>query len=115
MQVIIFQQLLYHKVPFFPSLQIWEAVYCLEVFYLPYCLTPQAHEAAERIGYPVLARAAYALGGLGSGFADNPQELAKLATSAFAHSPQLIIGGLLQGEFRASSISILLVLFHNEM
>lgn len=57
----------------------------------------EAHEAAERIGYPVLARAAYALGGLGSGFADNPQELAKLATSAFAHSPQLIIDKSLKG------------------
>ena len=53
----------------------------------------EALEAADRIGYPVLARAAYALGGLGSGFADTPQELAKLATSAFAHSNQLIIGG----------------------
>lgn len=57
----------------------------------------EAHEAAERIGYPVLARAAYALGGLGSGFADDPQELAKLATSAFAHSPQLIIDKSLKG------------------
>ncbi|KAG0725355.1 CAD protein [Chionoecetes opilio] len=57
----------------------------------------EAHEAAERIGYPVLARAAYALGGLGSGFADNPKELAKLATSAFAHSPQLIIDKSLKG------------------
>lgn len=57
----------------------------------------EAHEAAERIGYPVLARAAYALGGLGSGFADNHQELAKLATSAFAHSPQLIIDKSLKG------------------
>lgn len=71
---------------------------------LPYYPIPQAHEAAERIGYPVLARAAYALGGLGSGFADNPQELAKLATSAFAHSPQLIIGLLPQGGFNASSV-----------
>lgn len=57
----------------------------------------EAHEAAERIGYPVLARAAYALGGLGSGFADNPRELAKLATSAFAHSNQLIIDKSLKG------------------
>ncbi|XP_069989210.1 multifunctional protein CAD isoform X7 [Penaeus vannamei] len=57
----------------------------------------EALEAAERIGYPVLARAAYALGGLGSGFADTPQELAKLATSAFAHSNQLIIDKSLKG------------------
>lgn len=57
----------------------------------------EAHEAAERIGYPVLARAAYALGGLGSGFANTPQELSKLATSAFAHSPQLIIDKSLKG------------------
>lgn len=44
----------------------------------------------------MLARAAYALGGLGSGFANTPQELSKLATSAFAHSPQLIIGVILR-------------------
>ncbi|XP_066960303.1 multifunctional protein CAD isoform X3 [Macrobrachium rosenbergii] len=57
----------------------------------------EALEAAERIGYPVLARAAYALGGLGSGFADTAQELASLATSAFAHSNQLIIDKSLKG------------------
>jgi carbamoylphosphate synthase large subunit len=36
---------------------------------------------AEKIGYPVLVRAAFALGGLGSGFADNAQELRELAVS----------------------------------
>ena len=45
-----------------------------------------AIEAAERLGYPVLVRAAFALGGLGSGFAHNRDELIHLANSAFAHT-----------------------------
>lgn len=53
--------------------------------------------AAERIGYPVLVRAAFALGGLGSGFAETKEELASLATVAFAHTSQLLIDKSLQG------------------
>ena len=57
----------------------------------------QAVSAAEKIGYPVLLRAAFALGGLGSGFADTTDELIALATSAFAHSSQLLIDKSLKG------------------
>ena len=54
-------------------------------------------EAAEKLGYPVLARAAYCLGGLGSGFAHNDDELRALAAQAFASSNQLIIDKSLKG------------------
>lgn len=57
----------------------------------------QAIAAAEKIGYPVLIRAAFALGGLGSGFADNKDQLITLATSAFAHTSQLLIDKSLKG------------------
>ncbi|CAG7719817.1 unnamed protein product [Allacma fusca] len=57
----------------------------------------EALEAAEKLGYPVLARAAYCLGGLGSGFADNKDELRSLATQALASSSQLIIDKSLKG------------------
>jgi len=57
----------------------------------------QALEAAEVLGYPVLARAAFALGGLGSGFANNADELRVLATQALAHSCQLIVDKSLKG------------------
>lgn len=57
----------------------------------------QAVAAAERIGYPVLVRAAFALGGLGSGFAKTKEELVSLATVAFAHTSQLLIDKSLQG------------------
>jgi len=53
--------------------------------------------AAEQIGYPVLVRAAFALGGLGSGFADNQEELIKLVTVALVNSPQVIIDKSLKG------------------
>lgn len=49
----------------------------------------QALEAAELLGYPVLVRAAYALGGLGSGFASNRDQLVALVSSAFAHTTQV--------------------------
>ena len=49
------------------------------------------------MGYPVLARAAFSLGGLGSGFANNDDELKKLAQHAFAHSSQLIVDKSLKG------------------
>lgn len=48
--------------------------------------------SARQLGYPVLARAAYALGGLGSGFAKDDQELKQLTKTSFAHSSQVIIG-----------------------
>lgn len=56
-----------------------------------------AREAAARLGYPVIIRAAYALGGLGSGFCDNEAQLDALAEKAFAFSPQLLIEKSLKG------------------
>jgi len=52
---------------------------------------------AKRIGYPVLVRAAFALGGLGSGFADNEAELVALCERALVNSPQVIIDECLKG------------------
>lgn len=57
----------------------------------------QALEAAEKLEYPVMARAAFSLGGLGSGFANNKEELRCLAQQALAHSRQLIIDKSLKG------------------
>lgn len=57
----------------------------------------QAIDAAERIGFPVLIRAAFCLGGLGSGFAYNREEFISLATSAFATSSQILIDKSLKG------------------
>lgn len=57
----------------------------------------EAYEAVSKIGYPVLVRAAYALGGLGSGFAKNQSELDKLLTLAFANSNQVTIDEDLRG------------------
>jgi carbamoyl-phosphate synthase large subunit len=57
----------------------------------------QAQQAAKDIGYPVLVRAAYALGGLGSGFAENDQELKELLKKSFAYSDQVIIDENLKG------------------
>lgn len=54
-------------------------------------------EAAESLGYPVMARAAFSLGGLGSGFANTQAELRTLAQQAFTHSSQLIIDKSLKG------------------
>lgn len=56
-----------------------------------------ALNAAEKLGYPVMIRAAFALGGLGSGFANNKEELFKLAEQGLAHSKQLIIDKSLKG------------------
>lgn len=53
--------------------------------------------AAQRIGYPVLVRAAFALGGLGSGFANNETELLSLVNQAFVNSPQIIVDKSLKG------------------
>ena len=57
----------------------------------------QARRAAAELGYPVILRAAYALGGLGSGFCDNEEELDKLAEKAFAFSPQVLVEKSLKG------------------
>ena len=53
--------------------------------------------AAETLRYPVIARAAYALGGLGSGFANNREELLKLSTNAFSFSSQVLVEESLKG------------------
>ena len=57
----------------------------------------QARQAAATLGYPVILRAAYALGGLGSGFCDNEEELNKLAEKAFSFSPQVLVEKSLKG------------------
>lgn len=57
----------------------------------------QARKAAADLGYPVIIRAAYALGGLGSGFCDNEEELDKLAEKAFSFSPQVLVEKSLKG------------------
>ncbi|HIY36206.1 MAG TPA: carbamoyl-phosphate synthase (glutamine-hydrolyzing) large subunit [Candidatus Paraprevotella stercorigallinarum] len=57
----------------------------------------EARKAAASLGYPVIIRAAYALGGLGSGFCDNEEELNKLAEKAFSFSPQVLVEKSLKG------------------
>ena len=57
----------------------------------------QARKAATTLGYPVIIRAAYALGGLGSGFADNEEELDKICEKAFSFSPQVLVEKILKG------------------
>ena len=56
-----------------------------------------ARRAAKELGYPVIIRAAYALGGLGSGFCDNEEELNVLAEKAFSFSPQVLVDKSLKG------------------
>ncbi|MDE5732061.1 MAG: carbamoyl-phosphate synthase large subunit, partial [Bacteroidales bacterium] len=56
-----------------------------------------ARKAASELGYPVIIRAAYALGGLGSGFCDNESELDALAEKAFSFSPQVLVEKSLKG------------------
>lgn len=56
-----------------------------------------ARKAAAELGYPVILRAAYALGGLGSGFCDNEDELNRLAEKAFSFSPQVLVEKSLKG------------------
>ena len=56
-----------------------------------------ARKAAKELGYPVIIRAAYALGGLGSGFCDNEEELNKIAEKAFSFSPQVLVEKSLKG------------------
>lgn len=57
----------------------------------------QVRKAAATLGYPVIIRAAYALGGLGSGFANNEDELNKLSEKAFSFSPQVLVETSLKG------------------
>ncbi|MDN4753122.1 carbamoyl-phosphate synthase (glutamine-hydrolyzing) large subunit [Porphyromonadaceae bacterium W3.11] len=57
----------------------------------------EARKSAKELGYPVIVRAAYALGGLGSGFADNEEELNEIAEKAFSFSPQVLIEKSLKG------------------
>ena len=57
----------------------------------------QARAAAAELGYPVILRAAYALGGLGSGFCDDDESLVRLAEKAFAFSPQVLVEKSLKG------------------
>jgi len=62
------------------------------------CVTmEESLAAAEEIGYPVITRAAFALGGKGSGFANNKEELSDLLKSAFAFSPQVLVEENLKG------------------
>ena len=56
-----------------------------------------ARAAAKELGYPVILRAAYALGGLGSGFCDNEEELNVIAEKAFSFSPQVLVEKSLKG------------------
>jgi carbamoyl-phosphate synthase large subunit len=57
----------------------------------------EAKRVAAELGYPVIIRAAYTLGGLGSGFCDNEQELEALAAKAFNYSPQILVEKSLKG------------------
>ncbi|GCE97483.1 carbamoyl-phosphate synthase [Zygosaccharomyces mellis] len=57
----------------------------------------EALRAGKEIGFPVIVRAAYALGGLGSGFADNEKELIDLCNIAFASSPQVLVERSMKG------------------
>ncbi|MCH5220061.1 MAG: carbamoyl-phosphate synthase (glutamine-hydrolyzing) large subunit [Muribaculaceae bacterium] len=61
------------------------------------CSIDEAVAAARELGYPVILRAAYALGGLGSGFCDNEEELKELAEKAFSYSPQVLVEKSLRG------------------
>ena len=56
-----------------------------------------ARQAARELGYPVIIRAAYALGGLGSGFCDNEEQLNRLAEKSFSFSPQVLVEKSLKG------------------
>jgi carbamoyl-phosphate synthase/aspartate carbamoyltransferase len=57
----------------------------------------EAASAAKKIGYPVIIRAAYALGGLGSGFAQDEDQLRTLCTKAFATSSQVLVEKSMKG------------------
>ena len=63
----------------------------------PATSTEEALSAVKEIGFPVIVRAGYALGGLGSGFADNEQQLRNLCEKAFAASPQVLVERSMKG------------------
>ena len=57
----------------------------------------EAFKAAEIVGFPIIIRAAYTLGGLGSGFCENQEELTALASKAFSYSPQILVEESIKG------------------
>ncbi len=57
----------------------------------------EAREAAKKVGFPIIIRAAYTLGGLGSGFCENEKELDALASKAFSYSPQILVEESIKG------------------
>lgn len=57
----------------------------------------EARQAAHALGYPLIIRAAYALGGLGSGFCDNDEQLEEICEKAFSFSPQVLVEKSLKG------------------
>ncbi|MEN8225380.1 MAG: carbamoyl-phosphate synthase (glutamine-hydrolyzing) large subunit [Bacteroidota bacterium] len=59
--------------------------------------TQEALDAVQKLGYPVIIRAAYTLGGQGSGFCNNDQELISLAAKAFSYSGQILVEESLKG------------------
>lgn len=57
----------------------------------------EAYAAAQKVGFPIIIRAAYTLGGLGSGFCENNEELEVLASKAFSYSPQILVEESIKG------------------
>ena len=57
----------------------------------------EARAAAKKVGFPIIIRAAYTLGGLGSGFCENEEELDALASKAFSYSPQILVEESIKG------------------
>jgi carbamoyl-phosphate synthase large subunit len=57
----------------------------------------EARAAAKKVGFPIIIRAAYTLGGLGSGFCENEEELELLASKAFSYSPQILVEESIKG------------------
>ncbi len=57
----------------------------------------EAFAAAKKVGFPIIIRAAYTLGGLGSGFCENEEELKQLASKAFSYSPQILVEESIKG------------------
>ena len=66
-------------------------------FSIPATTVEECVAAASEIGYPVICRAAYALGGLGRGFCENEEELVALTRQTFTKSPQVLVERDLRG------------------
>lgn len=64
---------------------------------IPCYSVEESIEASKKVGFPIIVRAAYALGGLGSGFCNNEDELRELTESAFAYSPQVLVEESIKG------------------